>query len=109
MSHLYFLGAVGFGFPQFEQNFEVLVEPHSQVQLRSAAAAGVDPPFFAPQLEQKLVVFSAPQLGHFQLAGGAGFFVPQLEQKLVVLLVPQEGQVQPPAVGAAPPWGPIGC
>ena len=50
--------------------------------------AGSFEPFLAPQLEQKFVVLSAPQL-HFQLSGGAGFLLPQPEQKLPVLTAPQ--------------------
>ena len=113
LSHLYLGAAAGLGFPQFEQNLVVFVEPHSQVHETGSTFAGADPPFFAPQFEQKLVVLEAPQLEHTHVSGGAGFFVPQPEQKLFVMgfAALQDGHVHvavlaPPA--GAPPGG-VGC
>ncbi len=63
---------------------------------------GLASPFFAPQFEQKFVVFEAPQLEHTQLSGGAGFFAPQPEQKLAVsaLTALQAGHFQPAGAAA---------
>ena len=55
---------------------------------------------FSPQELQKLPVFSAPHLGHFQLLT-TGFFSPQALQKLPVLVAPHLGHTQLSAAGCA--------